>query len=188
MIHIVKNNDGFCVTTEPFLFNFSFMKVSIIVATSLNNAIGKNNQLLWHLPADLKFFKSTTMGCPVVMGRKTFQSIGRVLPGRKNIVISRDDNFNADKEFDIEVFSSIEKSIEHLQHEKEIFIIGGGEIYKQSLHFVNTIYKTIVNTEIEGDTFFPEIDSNTYKLVWEKKHLADEKNKFDYTYQKFEKL
>lgn len=161
------------------------MKLSIIVATSLNNAIGKDNQLLWHLPADLKFFKTTTMGCPVVMGRKTFQSIGRTLPGRKNIVITRDSNFNSDKTFDIIVEPNLESAINHLQNEQEVFIIGGGEIYKQSLHLIDTIYKTIVNTTIEGDVYFPEIDMNQFELVWEEKHLADEKNKMDYTFQKY---
>lgn len=164
------------------------MKVSIIVATSLNNAIGQNNQLLWHLPADLKFFKTTTMGCPVIMGRKTFQSIGRVLPGRKNVVITRDKNFNATNEFDIKTETSIENALKHLANEQEVFIIGGGEIYKQALNKVTTIYKTLVNTSIEGDVFFDDINLNTFKLVWEEKHVADEKNKMDYTFQKFERI
>jgi dihydrofolate reductase len=164
------------------------VKVSIIVATSLNHAIGKDNQLLWHLPADLKFFKITTMGCPVVMGRKTFQSIGRALPGRKNIVITRDAHFNSDKMFDIEVVSSIDSAIKSLHTEKEIFIIGGGEIYKQSLHLVDTIYLTIVNTNIDADVYFDKIDERQFKLVWEEKHLADEKNKLDYTFQKYERI
>ena len=163
------------------------MKISIIVATSLNNAIGKNNQLLWHLPADLNFFKTTTMGCPVIMGRKTFQSIGRVLPGRKNIVITRDENFNATNDFDIKTESSIENALKHLANEQEVFIIGGGEIYKQALNRVTTIYKTLVNTDVDGDVFFTEIDLQQFELVWEEKHLADEKNKFDYTFQKFER-
>ena len=164
------------------------MQISIIVATSLNNAIGKNNQLLWHLPADLKFFKATTMGCPVIMGRKTFQSIGRTLPGRKNIVITRDISFNKNKEFDIIVETSVEQAIKHLQNEQEIFIIGGGEIYKQTINDTTTIYRTVVNSIIEGDVHFPEIDLTKFKLVWEEKHLADEKNKLDYTFQKFERL
>ena len=161
------------------------MKLSIIVATSLNNAIGKDNQLLWHLPADLKFFKTTTMGCPVVMGRKTFQSIGRTLPGRKNIVITRDAQFNNDHLFDIIVEPNLESAITHLNNEDEIFIIGGGEIYKQSIHLVDTIYRTIVNTTIDGDVYFPNLDVTHFELVWEEKHETDEKNKFDYTFQKF---
>lgn len=163
------------------------MTVSIIVATSLNHAIGKDNQLLWHLPADLKFFKTTTMGCPVVMGRKTFQSIGRTLPGRQNVVITRDKSFNADKQFDLIVVGSIDEALVKLHSEKEVFIIGGGEIYKQSIDSVDTIYITLVHTVIDGDVYFPEIDKSKFDLVWEEKHLADEKNKFDYTFQKFER-
>jgi dihydrofolate reductase len=162
------------------------MKLSIIVATSLNHAIGKNNQLLWHLPADLKFFKTTTMGCPVVMGRKTFQSIGRTLPGRKNVVITRDKNFNSDNQFDILVVSSLDEALVKLHAENEVFIIGGGEIYKQSMDSVDTIYLTLVHTVIDGDVYFSEIDKTKFDLVWEEKHLADEKNKFDYTFQKYE--
>ena len=163
------------------------MKVSIIVATSLNHAIGKDNQLLWHLPADLKFFKRTTMGCPVVMGRKTFQSIGRTLAGRQNVVITRDKSFNADNQFDLTVVGSIDEALVKLHAEKEVFIIGGGEIYKQSIYSVDTIYITLVNTVIDGDVYFPEIDKSKFDLAWEEKHLVDEKNKFDYTFQKFER-
>lgn len=163
------------------------MKVSIIVATSLNHAIGKDNQLLWHLPADLKFFKNTTMGCPVIMGRKTFQSIGRTLPGRQNVVITRDKTFNSDNQFDLTVVGSIDEALVKLHSEKEVFILGGGEIYKQSIDSVDTIYLTLVNTSIDGDVYFPEIDKNKFELVWEEKHIADEKNKFDYTFQKFER-
>lgn len=163
------------------------MKLSIIVATSLNHVIGKDNQLLWHLPADLKFFKTTTMGCPVVMGRKTFQSIGRTLPGRQNVVVTRDNSFNANKEFDLTVVGSIDEALVKLHSEKEVFIIGGGEIYKQSIDSVDTIYITLVHTVIDGDVFFPEIDKSKFELVWEEKHLADDKNKFDYTFQKFER-
>ena len=164
------------------------MIVSIIVATSLNNAIGKNNQLLWHLPADLKFFKATTMGCPVIMGRKTFQSIGRTLPGRTNVVITRDKNFNSDNQFGIVVVSSIDEALVKLHAEKEVFIVGGGEIYNQTIDIANVIYRTLVNTTIDGDVYFSDINSDAFNLVWEEKHEADEKNKFDYTYQKFERI
>ena len=163
------------------------MKVSLIVATSLNHGIGKENQLPWHLPADLKFFKATTMGCPVVMGRKTFQSIGRTLPGRKNVIITRDNTFNSDKQYDIELASGLKEALNTLGSEKEIFVIGGGEIFKQSMDLADTIYLTLVNTTIEADVFFPEIDKSKFVLVWEEEHKADEKNKFDYTFQKFEK-
>lgn len=164
------------------------MKISSIVATSLNHAIGKNNQLLWHLPADLKFFKTTTMGCPVVMGRKTFQSIGRVLPGRKNVVITRDTSFNSNHEFDILIATSLQEAFKLLANESQIFILGGGEIYKQSMDLVDNIYLTKVHTTIEGDVYFPVINPQQFQLVWEESHQADEKNQYDYTFQKFERL
>lgn len=163
------------------------MIVSSIVAASLNRAIGKDNKLLWHLPADLQFFKKTTMGCPVVMGRKTFQSIGRVLPGRKNVVITRDKDFNSDNQFDLTVVHSLDEALVRLNAENEIFIIGGGEIFNQSMHLVDNIYYTIVKTKIEGDIYFPEIDMNEFHLVWEEEHEADEKNGYDYTFQKYER-
>lgn len=163
------------------------MTISLIVATSLNRGIGKDNQLPWHLPADLKFFKQTTMGCPVVMGRKTFQSIGRTLPGRKNVVITRDASFNSDGKFDITLASGLPEALAELSGEKEVFIIGGGEIFRQSMDLADTIYLTVVNTVLEADVFFPEIDQAAFELVWEEKHPADEKNTFDYTFQKYQK-
>ena len=164
------------------------MTKSIIVAISLNHAIGKDNQLLWHLPADLKFFKSTTMGFPVIMGRKTFQSIGRTLPGRKNVVITNNQNYNSDQQFDLLVVSSLDQALLELNTEKEVFIIGGGQIYKQAIEIVDAIYLTVVNVKIDGDVYFPEIDLSKFHLIWEEKHLADEKNKFDYTFQKYERI
>lgn len=163
------------------------MTVSIIVATSLNHAIGKDNQLLWHLPADLKFFKTTTMGCPVIMGRKTFQSIGRTLPGRKNVVITRDKTFNSNHQFDILVCGSLDEALVKLHAENEVFIIGGGEIYKQSMDLVDNIYLTLVKIHLDGDVYFPEINMHDFHLVWEEEHDADEKNELDYTFQKYER-
>lgn len=157
------------------------MLLSSIVATGLNNEIGKDNKLLWHLPADLKFFKSTTMGSPIIMGRKTFESIGRVLPGRKNIIISRNKELKIEG---AEVFASFEEMIKNCDVEKA-FIIGGAEIYKLSMPFVNEIYRTLVKSNFDADTFFPEIKPNEFELVWEEEHFKDEKNNFDYTYQKF---
>jgi dihydrofolate reductase len=121
------------------------------------------------------------------MGRKTFQSIGRTLPGRQNVVITRDKSFNSDNQFDILVVGSLDEALVKLHAEKEVFIIGGGEIYKQSMDTVDTIYLTLVNVTIDADVYFPVIDSSKFDLVWEEKHLADEKNKFDYTFQKFER-
>jgi len=122
------------------------------------------------------------------MGRKTFQSIGKALPGRKNVVVTRDASFNKDQKFDIEIVSSVEQAIANLHREENVYIIGGGEIYKQSMHLIDVIYRTLVHTVIDGDTYFDEIDLTKYKLVWEEKHFADEKNKYDYTFQKFQKI
>lgn len=155
------------------------MIIAAIVATDLNNAIGKDNKLLCHLPADLKFFKSTTMGCPIIMGRKTFESIGRALPGRKNIVITRNKDFRFEG---VDVFHSVEDAVKNLKEDK-VFVIGGAEIYKQMLPFTNEIYRTLIQHKFKADTFFPEINSE-FMLVWEEAHQKDEKNAFDYVFQK----
>lgn len=164
------------------------MTIAAIVATDLNFAIGKNNKLLCHLPADLKFFKSTTMGCPVIMGRKTFQSIGHPLPGRKNIVISRDTKLSFDG---VEVYSSIEECLKKVKEENALaqpekaFVIGGAEIYSQMLPFTDEIYRTLIQYKFEADTFFPEINFTQFELIWEEPHQKDEKNIYDYVFQKF---
>lgn len=157
------------------------MMLAAIVATDLNNAIGKNNQLLWHLPADLNFFKETTMGCPIIMGRKTYQSIGRLLPGRKNIVISRN-NFKVEG---AENFISVSDALHFCQQFEKVFIIGGAQIYEQTLPYLKEIYITRVQSVFDADTFFPEIKNLPFELVWEELHQADEKNKFAYTFQKW---
>jgi dihydrofolate reductase len=160
------------------------MIIAAIVATDLNNAIGKNNQLLWHLPADLNFFKTTTMGCPIIMGRKTYESIGRLLPGRKNSIITRNSDYKVDGAF---IFNSVDEAIKNLMCEK-LFIIGGAEIYNQSLHLITEVYKTLVKSKFEADTYFPDIEQSNFKLVWEECFTADEKNKFDYCFQKWERI
>lgn len=154
-----------------------------IVATGLNNEIGKDNKLLWHLPADLKFFKATTMGCPIIMGRKTYESIGRLLPGRKNIIITRNTDLKIEG---AEIYTSFDEMIKRCNVEKA-FIIGGAEIYKLSMPYVNEIYRTLVKGSFDADTFYPQIDLNKFELVWQEEHTKDEKNNFDYTYQKFVK-
>lgn len=164
------------------------MTISLIVAASLNHGIGKDNQLPWHLPADLKFFKKTTMGCPVIMGRKTFQSIGRTLPGRKNVVITRDNSFNSDGAFDIILASGLDDALARLAGESEVFIIGGGEIFRQSIERADYIYLTVVDTVLEADVFFPVIDPGKFAMVWEEKHRADDKHAYNYTFQKYQKL
>ena len=136
--------------------------VSIIVAKSENNVIGSNGQLPWHLSEDLKKFKSITMGKPMIMGRNTFESIGKALPGRKNIILTRNLNYSAENVF---IVNTIEKAIEACGEHKEIMIIGGGEIYKAFLGITNRLYLTNVDIEIEGDVFFPEINLSHWNLI-----------------------
>lgn len=163
------------------------MIISIIVAASINNAIGKNNQLLWHLPNDLKFFKNTTWAMPVVMGRKTFESLGgKPLPGRMNIVITRQTGWNADG---ATIAASLKEAVRLAEQNnyKEVFIAGGGEIYKQAYEFANRIYLTRVFTEIKADTFFPMIDTKIWKLKSNQEFNADEKHAYDYSFQLWQK-
>lgn len=158
------------------------MILAAIVATDLKNAIGLNNKLLWHLPADLSFFKSVTLGCPIIMGRKTYESIGRLLPGRKNIIISRNPDFKVNG---AEVYSDLKEAIYDYKSEERVFIIGGAEIYKQSLDVLDELYRTVVKHEFVADTFFPEIDPKKFKKEWQEEHQADEKNKYDYVFEKY---
>ena len=157
------------------------MIIAAIVAIDLNHAIGKNNQLLWHLPADLKFFKQTTMGCPIIMGRKTYQSIGRLLPGRKNIIITRNEDFKIEG---AEIYQSLNAAISECDSEKA-FVIGGAEIYTLAMPMIKELYITIVKNKFDADTFFSKINTSQFNLVWEECHEADEKNKFDYCFQKW---
>ena len=158
------------------------MNISLIVAASLNNAIGKNNQLLWHLPNDMKFFKQTTWAMPVVMGRKTFESIGsKPLNGRLNIIITNQKDYIANGTV---VVNSIDDAIFVAQQHsyKELFIIGGGEIYKQAINNANKIYLTRVDTIIDGDTFF-EMDKKNWLLSFEDKKKTDEKHIYNYSFE-----
>ena len=157
------------------------MTLAAIVVTDLNNGIGKNNQLLCHLPADLKFFKATTMGSPIIMGRKTYESIGRLLPGRKNIVITRKPDYKIEG---AEIYHSVEAALDNLKDEK-VFVIGGAEIFKQTMHKTSELYRTLIDHKFEADTFLPSIDPKEFKMEWEECHKADDKNKYDYCFQKW---
>jgi len=156
------------------------MKISIVVAAAENGVIGKDNQLLWKLSSDLKRFKNITSGHFILMGRKTFESIGKPLPNRTSLIISR--NFVCDFE-NCFVFKTISDAIIYAaqQRQEEIFVVGGGEIYKQTMTLANTIHLTIVHTEIEGDTHF-EYDDSNWKVLHSEFIPKDEKNEFDSTY------
>ena len=156
------------------------MSIAIIVATAENNAIGKDNQLIWHLPADLKHFKNLTSGHPILMGRKTYESIGRALPKRTNIIISRNKDLSIPNCL---VFNSLEKGIEEaLKINEDVFIIGGAELYKMALPLADKIYLTKVHQEFDADTFFPTIDTNEWQETAREKHEADEKNTIAYSF------
>lgn len=136
--------------------------ISIIVAVAKNGVIGCHNRLIWHMSEDLKRFKALTIGHPIIMGRKTFESIGRPLPGRTNIVVSRNTELKIDG---VSVVGSIQEAIDMLPQEDEIFIIGGGQIYEQALPLTSKIYLTLVDQTPDGDTFFPEITQDEWREV-----------------------
>jgi dihydrofolate reductase len=154
------------------------MITSIVVAISENNAIGKNNQLLWYLPADLKHFKNITTGHTVIMGRKTYDSMGKPLPNRRNIIITRQDITIEG----CEVVKSIADALALGAGEKEIFILGGAEIYKQSINLTDRIYLTIVHQKFDADSFFPEINYDEWRETEREDHQPDEKNKLAYSF------
>lgn len=163
------------------------MIISLIVAASDNNAIGKDNHLMWHLPIDMKFFKNATWGFPVIMGRKTFLELGsKALPGRQNIVITRQKNFKAEG---VVVVNKLDDAIFVAREAEtnEIFIIGGGEIYKESMPKANRIYMTRVHATLQGDTYFPEFDDKKWHLVSSKKVKADDKHEYDFDIEVWER-
>lgn len=163
------------------------MIVSAILAMSKNRVIGKDNQIPWHLSADLKYFKRTTLHHHIIMGRKTFLSIGNPLPKRTNIVLTRNPFFIASN---VLVATSIEEGLQLARDnaEEEAFIIGGGEIYRQSMPYLDKIYLTLIDVEVEGDVFFPELDEAQWKLVTEEAHEADEKNEYNYSFLVYERI
>lgn len=162
------------------------MITSIIVATSENNVIGKDNRLPWHLPADLKYFKNTTWAMPIIMGRKTFESIGKPLPGRHNIVVTRSKDYKA---VGATVVSNLDDAVKAAESNdvKELFIIGGAELFNTTMNQAQRIYLTRVHANIEGDVFFPELKKEDWQLISEKNMEADEKNEYDLSFQVWEK-
>ncbi len=159
--------------------------LSIIVAVSENNVVGKENKLPWKLSADLKHLKSLTMGHHIIMGRKTWESLGRALPGRINVVITTDKNFKAEGGV---VVQSLKEALTVSSSDDEIFIFGGGKIFKEAMPLVKKIYMTKVHSIIDGDTFFPVLDMKDWKETSREDFKADEKNQYDYSFVTLERV
>jgi len=158
--------------------------LTIIAAAAENNALGKDNQLVWHLPDDFKRFKKLTSGHHIIMGRKTFDSFPKLLPNRTHVVITRQDNFRKEG---VLVVNSLDRAIELSTEDPQPFVIGGGEIYKMAMKLADEIELTRVHGTFEADTFFPEIDENQWKLVSEEFHEKDEKHNYAFTYLTYER-
>lgn len=163
------------------------MKISLVVAAATNNAIGKDGKMPWHLPNDLRHFKNVTWGMPVIMGRKTFESMGKPLPGRKNIVVSRQPGFRPEgavvvKNLEDALFVAKEADA------NEVMVAGGGEIYKALFDKAQRIYLTRVEAEPEADTFFPPLHPDQWYLISQQIHEADEKNEYNYSFQLWERI
>ncbi|WP_115719949.1 type 3 dihydrofolate reductase [Gallaecimonas mangrovi] len=162
------------------------MILSLVAAMAKNRVIGRDNDMPWHLPADLKHFKAVTLGKPVIMGRKTFESIGRPLPGRRNLVISRQSDFKPDG---VEVFASLDDALVAVADAEEAMVIGGGQIYQQALPKADRLYFTFIDATIDGDTQFPDWDKEEkWKLIKESHSLADQLNAYDLTFLTFERV
>lgn len=160
------------------------MQISIIVAISENNAIGKDNELLWHLPKDLKRFKEITTGHTIIMGRKTFESIGKPLPNRHSIIITNNKNYKAEG---VTVVHSIQEALQIAKQEKEVFVIGGGKIYKNTLPIADKLYLTLVHNTFEADTFFPEIKMEEWALLHKETLSKNDKNPYEATFMELER-
>ena len=160
------------------------MTISLVVAASTNNVIGSDGGLPWHLPDDLRHFKRLTTGNPIVMGRRTFESIGRPLPDRRNIVMTRDPGYAARG---CDVVSSVREALDLVEDADEAMIIGGGQVYRDFLPHADRIYLTRVQADVEGDTYFPDIDEAGWRLVSSEAHAADEKHAYAFDVMVFER-
>ena len=160
------------------------MTISLVVAASINNVIGSDGGLPWHLPDDLRHFKRLTTGNPIVMGRRTFESIGRPLPDRRNIVMTRDAVYVAPG---CDVVTSVDEALDLVEDADEVMIIGGGQVYRDFLPHADRIYLTRVQADVEGDTYFPDIDEAGWRLVSSEPHAADEKHAYAFDVMVFER-
>ena len=161
--------------------------LSIIVAKAKNNIIGKDNKLLWHLPDDLKRFKELTIGHNIIMGRKTFESMGGILPNRKHIVFTQNPDFKINDE-NVQVVHSMLEIQEYIENDEENFVIGGAMIYNLLMPYVTKMYVTEIEKDFQGDAFFPRIDTQVWKEVSRENGMKDENNDFDYDYVVYERI
>ena len=161
------------------------MTVSIIVAMAENGVIGRDMDLPWHISADLKRFKALTMGHHIVMGRKTFESIGRLLPGRTTVIVTRQPDYQVDGAV---IVNSLGAAQAAATDDSELFIIGGGQIYEIALPLADRLHVTRVHTEVDGDTSFPAVDWDQWELVSAERHGADEKNDHDFTFESYQRV
>jgi dihydrofolate reductase len=160
-------------------------RIALIAAMAENRVIGRENRLPWRLSADLRRFKSLTMGKPVIMGRKTYESIGKPLPGRSNIVVTRDPDYRAPG---CRVVHSLEQALEAAAGHDEVMVIGGAELYRQTLERAERMYLTLVKTEVDGDALFPDIQPQQWRELERASHRADEKNEYDYDFVTLERV
>lgn len=161
------------------------MKIAIIVAMDEQGLIGKNNDLPWRLSADLQYFRRTTMGKPIVMGRNTHESIGRPLPGRQNIVVTRQSDYQAEG---CDVVHSIDEALALCRDQEEVMIMGGASLYQQVLPLADKLYLTQVHASLDGDTWFPDWSPQDWQLLSREDHPADDKNEFDYSFMLYERV
>ena len=161
------------------------MIIALLVAMADDGVIGRDNTLPWHLPRDLQWFKRLTTGHTIIMGRTTYQSIGRPLPNRRNIVLSRNPAFKADG---VEVVATLEDALELVQNDAEVFVVGGAAVYGLALPLAQRMYLTRVHARVDGDVRFPEWCPDEWHLVWEEAHEADDKHAYPFTFQQFDRI
>lgn len=159
--------------------------ISFLVAMDQNRVIGKDNKLPWHLPADLKYFKELTMGHPIIMGRKTYESIGRPLPGRENIIITRNKDYTAEGCTVIHSISEVKELNE--KRDDELFVIGGAEIFEQTFSIADRLYITMIEAVFEGDTYFPDFNEDEWVVVSKEKGVKDERNVYEHYFLVYER-
>lgn len=161
------------------------MNLTLIAAMSQNRVIGRNNDLAWHLPNDLKHFKELTRGHHVIMGRKTYESMGRPLPGRTNIIVTNQSDYKA---IGCIVVNNLMDAIRKAENDSQPYIIGGGKIYEQALPLADTLELTLIHADVEGDTYFPEIDTNKWQIVAKESHAADDRHEYAFDFLTYHRI